>query len=264
MAPAGGNAGLIIAGGIAGIAGLIIGSFIAALTWRWPQERSIVHGRSACDACGQVLMARDLVPLFSFLWLRGRCRHCGVAIAPRHVAIEVAASAIGVTAWALHPDAHGIAGAIFGWALLALLVLDVEHLWLPDRLTLPLGLAGVAATLVLGRPLLDSLVGAAIGWASLAGIAALYKALTGRTGMGGGDPKLFAAIGAWLGWLALPLVLVLAAVLGLALAGYDRLSGRAVTRYSRVPLGAMLAAAAWPLWLGDVLSPALSATITWP
>ncbi len=250
-----------------GLAGMIIGSFIAALTWRWPQGRSIVHGRSACDACGQVLAPRDLVPLFSFLWLRGRCRHCGVAIAPRHLAIEVTASAIGVTSLLLDPAGHGVAGAIFGWALLALLVLDVEHLWLPDRLTLPLAPAGVAATLWLGWPLFDSLVGAAAGWASLAGIAAAYKALTGRTGMGGGDPKLFAAIGAWLGWPVLPLVLLLAALLGLALAGYDRLSGRAVTRHSRVPLGAMLAAAAWPLFLvvsplglAGQLSPAASAS----
>jgi leader peptidase (prepilin peptidase)/N-methyltransferase len=260
MALAGGIVGLIIGG----IAGLVIGSFIAALTWRWPQGRSIVFGRSACDACGAALGPLELVPLLSLLWLRGRCRHCGVVIAPRHIAIEIAAGAIGVTALALHSDGHGIAGAVFGWMLLALLVLDVEHLWLPDRLTLPLGLAGVAATLWLGRPLLHSLAGAAIGWVSLAGIAAAYKAMTGRSGMGGGDPKLFAAIGAWLGWLALPVVLVLAAVLGLALAGYDRLSGRAVTRYSRVPLGAMLAAAAWPVWLADVLSPALSATIRWP
>ncbi len=259
---------MVLAGGFAG---LIIGSFIAALTWRWPQGRSIVAGRSACDACGVVLGPRDLVPLLSYVWLRGRCRHCGVAIAPRHVAIELAAGAIGVTALALHPDGHGLAGAIFGWALLALLVLDVEHLWLPDRLTLPLGLSGVAASLWLGWPLLDSVVGAAAGWASLAGISAAYKALTGRTGMGGGDPKLFAAIGAWLGWPVLPLVLVLAALLGLALAGYDRVSGRAVTRHSRVPLGAMLAAAAWPLFLvvsplglAGQLSPALAAIITWP
>jgi leader peptidase (prepilin peptidase)/N-methyltransferase len=149
----------------------------------------------------------------------------------------------------MHPGAYGVAGAVFGWWLLALLVLDVEHMWLPDRLTLPLGLAGMAAGWWLSMPLVDSLIGAAAGWASLAGLAAGYKALTGRTGIGGGDPKLFAAIGAWLGWFALPFVLVLAATLGLLLVLYDRLSGRPVTRYSRVPLGALLAAAAWPLWL---------------
>lgn len=231
------------------IAGLILGSFIAALTARWPQGRSIASGRSRCDHCDAVLGPRDLVPVLSHIALRGRCRHCGGAIAPRHLAIELAAGGIGALALALHPDATGISGAVFGWALLALLVLDSEHLWLPDALTLPLGAAGLAAGYWLPPALTDRAIGAAVGFASLALIALGYKALTGRVGLGGGDPKLFGAIGAWLGWTLLPLVLLLAASLGLALVGYDRLAGRAVTRHSRVPLGALLAAAAWVLWL---------------
>jgi leader peptidase (prepilin peptidase)/N-methyltransferase len=234
---------------LGGLAGLIIGSFIAALTARWPQGRSIADGRSRCDSCHAVLGPSELVPVLSYLVQRGKCRHCGAAIQPRHLAIEIAAGGVGAAALAMHPGAYGVAGAVFGWALLALLVLDVEHMWLPDRLTLPLALGGLAATYALSMPLLDSLIGVAAGWASLAGIAKGYKALTGRTGMGGGDPKLFGAIGAWLGWVPLPFVLVFAAVLGLLLVLYDRLSGRPVTRYSRVPLGALLAAAAWPLWL---------------
>ena len=234
---------------LGGLAGLIIGSFIAALTARWPQGRSIADGRSRCDSCHAVLGPSELVPVLSYLVQRGKCRHCGAAIQPRHLAIEIAAGGVGAAALAMHPGAYGVAGAVFGWALLALLVLDVEHMWLPDRLTLPLALGGLAATYALSMPLLDSLIGVAAGWASLAGIAKGYKALTGRTGIGGGDPKLFGAIGAWLGWFPLPFVLVFAAVLGLLLVLYDRLSGRPVTRYSRVPLGALLAAAAWPLWL---------------
>ncbi len=229
------------------IAGLIFGSFIAALTQRWPQGRSIAAGRSRCDHCDTVLPARDLVPVISFIALRGRCRHCGAAIAPRHLGIEIAAAGIGVASLALHPDVAGLAIAGLGWALLLLVITDVEYFWLPDAVTLPLGLAGLAV----GLPpaLSDRLIGAAAGFASLWLVAAAYKALTGRTGLGGGDPKLFAAIGAWLGWQLLPPVLLLAALLGLALVGYDRLSGRPVTRYSRVPLGAMLAAAAWPMAL---------------
>lgn len=236
------------------VAGLIIGSFIAALTARWPAGRSIAAGRSRCDHCDAVLTPRDLVPVISYLVLRGRCRHCHSLIAPRHLVIEIAGAGIGALALALHPDATGVAGAAFGWLLLALLVLDVEHLWLPDALTVPLLAAGLLAGLWLPPALFDRVIGAVAGFASLAGIAAGYKAATGRVGMGGGDPKLFGAIGAWLGWAVLPLVLLLAAVLGLALVLRDRLVGRAVGRQSRVPLGALLAAAAWCLWL---VSPAL-------
>lgn len=239
---------------LGGLAGLVIGSFIAALTARWPQGQSIATGRSHCDRCHAVLGALELVPVISFAVQRGRCRHCGAAIAPRYPAIELAAAGIGAAALALNPGAYGAAGAVFGWWLLTLLVLDVEHMWLPDRLTLPLGLAGLAVAAMLGQPIVDHLIGAAAGFVALAGIAAAYQLLTGRTGMGGGDPKLLAAIGAWLGWVALPFVLVFAALLGLLLVGYDRLSGRPVTRHSRVPLGALLAAAAFPLWLAGPLA----------
>lgn len=235
------------------LAGLIFGSFIAALTQRWPQGRSIAAGRSHCDHCHAVLTPRDLVPVLSFALLRGRCRHCGAAIAPRHLAIELAAGGMGALALALHPDAAGLAGAAFGWALLALLVLDIENFWLPDALTLPLAALGLLAGLWLSPPLADRAIGAAAGFASLALIALAYKSLTGRVGLGGGDPKLFAAIGAWLGWMALPFVLLLAASLGLALVARDRLAGRPVTRHSRVPLGALLAAAAWAFWLAAPL-----------
>ena len=232
-----------------GLAGLIIGSFIAALTWRWPLGRSIVAGRSACDACGAVLGPLELVPLLSLWRQRGRCRHCRVIIAPRHLWIELAAGGIGVVALAMHPGAVGLGGALFGWGLLALAVLDAEHHWLPDRLTLPLLVLGLAASIWLAPPLLDRAVGTVIGFTSLTLVGGGYKLATGRTGLGGGDPKLFAAIGAWLGWFPLAFVILCAALLGLALALADRLRGRTVGRHSKVAFGALLAVAAWPLWL---------------
>jgi len=232
-----------------GLAGLLIGSFVAALTWRWPQGRSIATGRSACDACGHVLTPRDLVPVLSLLWLRGRCRHCGAAIAPRHLLIELAAGGIGALALGLHPGVVGLGGALFGWVLLALTVLDAEHYWLPDRLTLPLLGLGLVAGVWLAPPLPDRVLGAAAGFAALVLVGGGYQLATGRTGMGGGDPKLFAAIGAWLGWFPLAFVLLLAAMLGLALALADRLRGRPVGRHSRLAFGALLAVAAWPFWL---------------
>ncbi|MFZ4689272.1 MAG: prepilin peptidase [Polymorphobacter sp.] len=229
---------------LGGLAGAIAGSFIAALTLRWPQGRSIVAGRSQCDECEHVLGPLELVPLLSFAMLRGRCRHCGAAIAPRHLWVEIAGAGIGAAA--LVQGLPGIGLVLFGWGLLALAILDVEHFWLPNLLALPLGLAGLACGLWLPPALLDRGIGAAVGFASLAGIAAGYKALTGRTGMGGGDPKLFAAIGAWVGWTVLPFVLLLAALLGLLLVASDRLQGRMVTGQTRIPLGALLAVAAFP------------------
>lgn len=251
------------------VAGLLLGSFIAALTLRWPAGRSIVRAsstaggsihfaRSQCDSCGTTLTARDLVPVFSFSLLRGRCRHCAAAIAPRHLWIELAAAGIGALALGLHPGLPGIAGALFGWGLLALAILDAEHFWLPDRLVLPLLVSGLLAAAWLAPPLPERLIGAASGYASLALIALAYHAATGRKGLGGGDPKLFAAIGAWLGWQLLPFVLLLAATLGLLLAAIHAARGRAIGRQTRVPLGALLAIAAWPLWL--LLPAGLSST----
>ena len=255
--------GVSIAAILAAILGAIIGSFIAVLTRRWPTGGSIVRPRSHCDTCHTPLTAIDLIPILSFILLRARCRHCGAAIAPRHLGIELAAAAIGALALALHPGLPGLFGAFFGWALLALAILDIEHFWLPDRLTLPLLAAGLLIGLAVAPPLPARLIGAVTGFLALAALAAGYKALTGRTGLGGGDPKLLAAIGAWLGWAALPLVLLLAASLGLGLVALDRLRGRPVTRQTRVPLGALMAAAAWPLWLTG-LSAALAPAIPVP
>lgn len=235
------------------VAGLIFGSFIAALTWRWPAGRSIVAGRSRCDHCDTVLGPADLIPVVSIIFLGGRCRYCGTPIAPRYLAIEVAAGTIGALSMLAAPGLDGALGAGFGWALLALAILDSEHFWLPDVIVLPMLVAGLVAALA-GPPLLtERLIGAVAGFAVLTALAAAYRHRTGRSGLGGGDPKLLAAIGAWLGWQALPLVVLLAATLGLMLVAVDHLRGREVTRHSRVPLGALLATVAWPLWLAGSL-----------
>ncbi len=231
------------------IAGLVFGSFIAALTQRWGDGRSIVHGRSVCDSCAAPLRWFELVPVLSFALQRGRCRRCGAAIPARHFGIEIAAGLIGALALLVLPGAGGWAGAGFGWLLLALLVLDAEHFWLPDALTLPLFVAGLVAGLWLDPPLMERAIGAVAGWASLAGIAFGYRRLAGRDGMGGGDPKLLAGIGAWLGWPLLPFVVLAAALLGLVLALADHWRGGAVDRLTPLPLGALLAAAAFPAWL---------------
>lgn len=233
-----------------GLLGVILGSFIAALVVRWPEGRSVLRGRSACDGCGRTLRATELVPLLSAIVQRGRCRHCGDRIDPLHGRIEAAGLAIGVAAGIVAPDWLGLAGATFGWLLLALAALDVAAFWLPDRLTALLAASGLAAGAGgLAPALTDRLIGGIAGYGALAVIAWGYRAWRGREGMGGGDPKLFAAIGLWLGWRMLPAVLVIASLLGLGIALFATLTGRAIARDTPLPFGALLAAAAYPAWL---------------
>ncbi len=235
---------------IGAIAGAIIGSYLATLAIRWPLGESASTGRSRCDACGLPVAAASLIPVISWLAQRGRCRACGASIDPIHPAIEVAAAMIGAVALIVAPPAQAIAGMMFGWALLLLVALDARHFWLPDRVTLPLIAGGWgAAALGLGAAPLDSLIGAATGYISLWSVGEAYRRVRGRTGLGGGDPKLLAAIGAWCGWIPLPFVLLGAAVMGLAIALLRRARGQAVAGTDRVAFGALMALAAWPIWV---------------
>lgn len=232
------------------VLGAIAGSFLAALVLRWPKGEAVTRGRSRCDSCGFPLGPLDLVPLLGFAIRRGGCRRCGAAIDRTHPALELGCAAVGGLALAVHPDAAGLAGALFGWMLLALAALDLAHLWLPDRLTVPLAAFGLLAALLPGAPSpLDALTGAALGWLLLAAIALAYRRLRGREGLGGGDSKLLAAIGAWLGWQFLPFVLLLASAAGLAAVAAAAAAGRPPAATDRLPFGAFLAVAAWPLWL---------------
>jgi leader peptidase (prepilin peptidase)/N-methyltransferase len=235
---------------VGGGLGLIAGSFLSTLVVRWPQGRSIAAGRSACDRCGATLSPFELVPLASYAIARGRCRHCGGAIDWRHPASEAAAALIGAASLGLHGGADGLAGAIFGWMLLALFLLDLGWLWLPDRLTLPLAALGLAAGVTgLWPSLQDRLIGAAAGFLALGGIATVYRIARGRDGIGQGDFKLFGAIGAWLGWRALPVVLLAASLLGIAVVLARLAARRPVGATDALPLGAFLAVVAWPVWL---------------
>lgn len=232
------------------VAGAIAGSFLATVVIRWPQDRPVSSGRSACDSCGRTLGVVDLIPLLGFLIRRGRCATCHAPIDRRHPLIELAAALIGAAALAVSPGWGGAAGALFGWLLLALAVLDVEHFWLPDRLTVPLALSGLAAGVAGIAPALqDRLIGAAAGFGALALIGWGYRALRRREGLGGGDPKLLGAIGAWLGWQALPFVLLGASLTGLVAVGIAAARGDAVSAGTCLPFGALMAVAAFPLWL---------------
>jgi leader peptidase (prepilin peptidase)/N-methyltransferase len=235
---------------ILGCLGAIIGSFIAALAIRWPQGRSVLAGRSACDSCGTVLGPIELVPILSAIWLRGRCRSCGAAIDPRHWQIELAAAGIGAIAALAVPMPLALAGAVFGWMLLTLAALDVIALWLPDVLTGLLALTGIGVGLLGVAPSLgDRAIGGLAGFLALWSIAFAYRAVRHREGLGGGDPKLFGAIGLWLGWRMLPFVLLAASVVGLAFVLTRIVAGKPVRADDRLPFGALLAIAAYPAWL---------------
>lgn len=231
-------------------AGLIAGSFIGALVERWPRGESIARGRSRCDACGATLTWRELIPVLSFVVQRGRCRTCGVAIPRTHLAAEIAGAIVGATAFAAAPPAVALTGLAFGWTLVALALLDAGHLWLPDRLTLPLGAAGIAAAFAgIGPVRIDSVIGAGAGFWSLWLIGAAYARVRRRTGLGGGDPKLFGAVGAWVGWPLLPPVLLLASLTGLGVVALRAARGAVPSAADKLPLGTLLAVAAWPVWL---------------
>ena len=233
--------------------GLIAGSFVAALVVRWPQGRSVVAGRSACDACGVTLRASDLVPLLSALLLRGRCRACGARIDPVHWHTEAAGAAIGAAAGLVAAGPVALAGAVFGWLLLALALLDLRHWWLPDRLSATLALAGVTSGATgLAPDWTERAIGGAAGFGCLWAIAWAYRRVRGREGMGGGDPKLLGAIGLWLGWRMLPGVLLLASVAGLGWVAWTVARGKAVAATDAVPFGVLLAVAAYPVWLAMI------------
>ena len=229
-----------------GALGAIIGSFLATIVVRWPRGESVLRGRSHCDGCGRTLTASELVPIASALVQRGRCRSCGTTIDRDHLAVELAATAIGAAALGLAPGLAGAGWAVFGWLLLTLAALDMRHMWLPDRLTAPLAGLGLACGgVTTGAWPVDRVIGAIAGFAPLWLIGEVYRRVRGRDGLGLGDAKLLGAIGAWLGWLALPFVLLAASLIGLiaaALAG--NLKGDRA-----VPFGAALAAGAVPGWI---------------
>lgn len=232
---------------IGALAGAIAGSFLSTIILRWPEGRSVMRGRSACDGCGRTLGARDLVPLLSAMIQRGRCRICGARIDSLHGRVEAACAIIGALAIGGLPDLGGIAWALLGWLLLTLALLDWRHFWLPDALTLPLAFLGFTVGMwATDVSMTDRIIGAATGYGALFVIALGYRVLRGRDGLGLGDAKLLGALGAWFGWQALPFILLIASLLGLVVMLF---TGRAKQRTARVPLGTFLALAALPAWI---------------
>jgi len=263
---------------IVALFGLLVGSFLNVVAYRLPimmerdwrhqcrelgAERSTVPAhvtnqafdlwrpRSACPSCGTSIAAYDNIPVLSYVLLRGGCRRCGARISARYPLIETTAALIAiVVATVFGPTWQMALALVLSWTLLALTVIDIDRHLLPDSLTLPLMWAGLLVSLVDvgGVPLTvdvgSSLIGAAAGYVSLWSVYQLFKLLTGREGMGYGDFKLLAALGAWLGWQQLPLVIVLSAGAGSVIGGLMLLLGGR-SRQTPIPFGPYLAAAGW-------------------
>jgi leader peptidase (prepilin peptidase)/N-methyltransferase len=231
--------------------GPIIGSFVGVVIRRLPTKRPILVGRSACEQCGHTLGPRDLVPLLSYAASAGRCRHCRAPIGLFHPLVEIAGLAIAATVCAITPDpGQRWLGCGLGWTLLALGWIDFDHRRLPDVLTLPLLLAGLAVTQgLMPNALIDHAGAAVLGYLGFRGIALAYRRWRHRDGLGQGDAKLLAAGGAWLGLAALPNVLLIGAGLTLIAALLSTLRGTRISRTSAFAFGPGLAFAIWAVWL---------------
>ncbi|WP_020649325.1 prepilin peptidase [Solimonas variicoloris] len=248
--------------------GLIVGSFLNVVIYRLPRmmERawkrdarealelpaldeapfSLLRPASCCPSCGTPIKPWHNVPLFGWLFLRGRCAACGTAIPAQYPLVELAAGVMaGVCAWHFGYGPQLPAALALSWTLLALAVIDLRTQLLPDDLTLPLLWLGLLLALFpVFAGLRDAVLGAMAGYLVLWSIYWLFKLTTGKEGMGYGDFKLLAALGAWLGWQALPTIVLLSSVVG-AVVGVGLVLFRRHDRQIPIPFGPYLAAAGW-------------------
>ena len=259
------------------VLGLLVGSFLNVVIHRLPRmlERewraqcaelgagtpaaeageplTLVSPRSRCPACGAPIRALHNIPVVSWLALRGRCAACGGRISWRYPAVELATGLLSATAaWHFGFGFEAACALLITWCLVPLTGIDVDHQLLPDIITLPLLWLGLLASLAhdpaSAAPLpvtpRDAIIGAAAGYLFLWSVFHAFRLLTGKEGMGYGDFKLFAALGAWLGWQMLPLILLLSAAVG-ALVGILLILLRRRGREVPIPYGPYLAGAGW-------------------
>jgi leader peptidase (prepilin peptidase)/N-methyltransferase len=227
-----------------------------------PERFTLSTPRSACPNCKAPITALQNVPVVSWLMLRGRCASCKAKISPRYPLVELATAVLSAwVAWRFGFGAPAACALLVTWALIALTGIDIDHQLLPDNITLPLMWAGLVAAVALGPmpgaalPVSpkDAIIGAAAGYISLWLVFHAFKLVTGKEGMGYGDFKLFAALGAWLGWKVLPMVIVLSAATG-AVLGILLIALQGRDRRAPMPFGPYLAAAGWlAMMYGDSL-----------
>ena len=227
-----------------------------------PEPLTLSTPGSACPACKAPIKAWQNIPVVSWLVLRGRCASCNTKISLRYPLVELATGLLSAwVAWHFGFGSAAACGVLVTWTLIALTGIDIDHQLLPDGMTLPLMWAGLLAAVVVGpaagAPIPvsahDAIIGAASGYVSLWLVFHAFRLITGKEGMGYGDFKLFAALGAWLGWKLLPLVILLSAATG-AVLGVLMIVVRGRDRSAPMPFGPYLAAAGWlAMMYGNVL-----------
>lgn len=209
-----------------GLIGLVIGSFISMLSWRMPrilmmddetQLKSMAFGRSKCPNCDTKLPWYRLFPIISWLSSKGKCHHCKVTISPRYPMIELAtATATALITWLYGPTPIGFSALLFTWILITISVIDIEHQLILDNLSLPLLWLGLMLnTQSMFTTPIDAIWGAIIGYMLLWTLFHSFRLITGKEGMGYGDFKLLAALGAWFGVMAIPQIILIASVTSL-------------------------------------------------
>lgn len=262
----------------AAVLGLLVGSFLNVVILRLPERMAagwrreardvleleaddtplppgIVREPSHCPHCKHPLSAADNIPLFGWLLLRGRCRYCKAGISIQYPLVELLSGILSaIIVWKFGPTWMALAGLVFTWALIALSGIDFRTQLLPDQITLPLLWLGLLLSLLpmfVAAP--AAIIGAAIGYLSLWSVYWLFKLITGKEGMGYGDFKLLAALGAWMGPVSLLPIILLSSLIG-ALVGGTLIALRRHQREVPMPFGPFIAAAGW-VWLvaGDGL-----------
>ena len=216
------------------------------------QDQPLVHEdsynlivpRSACPSCGHTLSFKEIIPIFSYFKLHGRCSNCDTAISPRYPFIEFATGLLSaIVVWQLGSELAGISALVFVWMLIAMTFIDIDTQTLPDDLTLLLLWLGLLINLNgVFVPLSDAVIGAAAGYLFLWMVFWVFRFITGKEGIGYGDFKLLAALGAWLGWMMLPLIVLLSSALGAAI-GLIMILFRGHQREHPIPFGPFLALA---------------------
>ena len=263
-----------------GALGLVVGSFLNVVIYRLPlmmetawnrecrehagisadtdeqQRFNLLTPASRCPQCDHRISALENIPLISYLFLKGRCSGCGTSISIRYPAVELATAILSVVT-ALHfgYSLQTVAALGFTWALIALFLIDFDHQILPDSITLPLLWTGLLLSLFnLFVDSHNSIVGAIAGYLALWTIFHAFKLLTGKEGMGYGDFKLLAALGAWVGWQSLPVVILFSSVVGAAI-GISLMLFKGRDHSQPMPFGPFLAAAGWMtlLWGNDII-----------
>lgn len=259
------------------IVSLMVGSFLNVVVYRlpimmergWKQEYqsyfhpdetvkeaerfNLVKPDSTCPSCQHKIRAWENIPVISWLVLRGKCSNCQSPISIRYPSVEFITALLSlVVAWHFGFGGQAFAGIVFTWCLVAMTFIDLDKMLLPDQITLPLLWLGLLLSIdSLYVSPSDAIIGAAAGYLSLWSIYWAFKLLTGKEGMGYGDFKLLAALGAWLGWQQLPIVILLSSFVG-ALIGITYLSIKSKDQNHPIPFGPYLAIAGWiTLLYGD-------------